>query len=244
MKTVYSFLFLVLIPLMNFGQDSIPNISKKIQFSIQIGAHYKTFIDSKYIEPKPYNSGDGFIEHQYERFNKVPTFGYNAGLLLSFQLSKHWGITSGILYFLRNDIFENNLDTVIKYGRNSTTRDIRNAFKYDYSHNNIELPIMLKYSVKKVTFHTGCNVSLISYKKATYSYVVNQFPNNPEWITSNKTIAEFEMPFKIFPTFQASYDMKIKNVKLNPYVACYYELKNQNDFYIQIGIIFPLNKTP
>lgn len=236
MKTIYIFLIIKFLSLQVFAQNTM----QKSFFSIQAGACYKTFLGSKYIEPTQYNYGDEFTEHQYERFKKTPTFGFNAGILFTYRFNNQCGITSGLLYFLRKDIFENNQDTVIKYGNGSSMRDIHNVLKYNYSYNNLELPLLFQYSVKKITLYIGCYFALITYKKATYTYVVNRYPSNPQWITSDKTISGFEKLFKLFPTFQVSYEIAIENIKLNPYLAFCYDIKNKKDFYTQIGINMPL----
>ena len=243
MKSTIYILYCLLLPLKSLGQDSSHVAANRLQFLIQLGATYKIFLDNKHIETTPYNYGDEFATHQYERFNKVPTFGFSAGLLFTYNFNKRVGIASGLLYFLRKVIFETNQDTVIKYGNGSIMRDIHNVLKFEYSDNNIEIPIMVKYSAKKFTFYAGSYFSLITYKKATYIYVVNQYPSSPQWTTSNKTVYEFEMPLKIFPTFQASYEVQIKNLKINPYLAFYYAIKkNKNDFYLQTGVNLPLVK--
>jgi hypothetical protein len=83
---------------------------------------------------------------------------------------------------------------------------------------------------------------LITYTKATYTYVINQLPQTPQWTTSNKTISGWEIPLKFFPTIQASYEVQLKKIKFSPYIAFYYAVKNQNDIYTQLGINFPIVK--
>ncbi len=242
MKTTFISLIFMIMTAYAFAQDTMQVNTKKKYFSIQAGVYYKTFFNKIYIEPTPYNYGDEFSKHQYERFTVVPTFGYSIGLLFTYKFDKHLEFTSGLLYFLRKDVFEKNQDTAIKYGNGSAIRDINNVLKYDYSYNNFEIPILLQYCTKKITLYHGCNLSLISYKNAAYEYLINQYPNLPKWTTSNKTIAGWELPLKIFPTFQTSYEFQIKKIKFNPYAAIYYAVKDQNDFYIQLGINVPLLK--
>jgi hypothetical protein len=243
MRIARFILTLLLMPLISFGQDTTLVVANRYQFSIQAGGFYKTFLGSKYIEPSTYNYGDDFTKYQYERYNKIQTFGFSTGLLITFKLSKHWGLTTGLIYSRKKDVFEINQDTVIKYGSPINNRVIQNAIKYDYAYNNIEIPVMLEYPMKNLTFYAGCYFSLLTYKKTEYTYVVFQYSNNPQWIIANKTIEGFELPFKLFPTIQASYDLKIKNRNINPYFALYYALANQNDLYLQFGINIPLIKT-
>ena len=245
--------FLLLLPLMNFGQDSIHPIAKKTLFSIQIGASYKTFTDRKFIEPANYNSyyfGDEFYDHQYERFDKIPTFGYNAGLLFSYKFSSHWSITSGIQYLLRKDKYEINPDSILSHQFSYSSirvncRDIHNVIKYDYANHNIELPVMIQYSYRKFAFNAGASISLLTYKKANYTYLIIQNPAyNDYWSTpdKDKTVSSFESTLLVYPTLQLSYEMQIKKVRANPYFALNYETSKQHSLYLQLGIIFPLNK--
>jgi hypothetical protein len=242
MKKAIYILFGVLFPLLNFGQVTNPVDVKKMQFVIRAGAHYKTFLGNKYIEPTPYGYADEYSKHQYERFTKIPTWGFSTGLLVTYRLNEHWGLTSGLQYFLKKDVFENNQDTVIKYGNGSYIRDIHNTLKYDYTYHNIEVPLLFQYSAKKITFYAGCYFALITYKKATYTYVINQLPQTPQWTSSSKTISGWEIPLKFFPTIQASYEVQLKKIKFSPYIAFYYAVKNQNDIYTQLGINFPIVK--
>lgn len=240
----YIFLFYFLLQsVFSFCQDTtFHKEEKKFLLEISGSGYYKFIFDNQYIKPTAYNYGDDFSKHQYERFNKFPTFGFSAGLLFTHRFGKQCGITTGLMYFLRRDVFENNEDTVIKYGNGSSMRDIHNVLKYDYSFNNIELPLMFQFSAMKFNFHTGFYFALISYKKAEYTYVVNQYSNTPQWITSEKTITGWEMPFKLFPTIQISYEVEIKKIKFSPFLAFYYAVKNQNDIYTQLGINFPIIK--
>ncbi len=217
------------------GQNVV-NDHNKYEFLIQTGVFYKTFFSNKYIEPLTSNKGNNFKAHQYERFNKTDTWGYNAGLNYSFTSTKYWGISVGMHYFLRKDIFKNSIDTVIKYGNGSNIRDIHNIIEYNYSYNNIELSLLLKYTIEKFTVSTGCNLSLLSYQKAQYTYVVYQYNNAKQWDTDNKTIFGLVRPLKIFPTIQTSYKINFDEFKLYPYIALYYALNNYNSIFIQSGI--------
>jgi hypothetical protein len=230
-----------------FGQDTLRSVPQKSQLFVQAGIYYKTFLGKKYIEPTPKDvfKAEPFENHQYERFNKVPTSGFNIGLLFTYRFNKRLGITTGLSYFLRRDVFINNQDTVIKYFHlTGNLQNIRNVLKYDYFYNYIELPLMFQYSSKKFTLYAGSYFSIISYKHANYTYVINQFPNIPKWTTSDKTMAGWEMPLKVFPTIQASYEVQINKINFMPYAALFYALKNQDDLYVLVGINFPLINSP
>lgn len=241
MKVKFLFLSIMILPFQISGQDTLYGKIWKSRFSIQAGLYYKTFCDKRYIEPKLYKDGDEFTDHQYERFKKMPTMGFNLGCLFTLRSHYKWSITSGLQYFFNKDILENNQDSVIKYGNGSSIRDIHNVLKYDYSNNYLLLPVLFHYSSKKTTVYAGCSFALITYKTARYTYVVNQFPNNPRWGTAHKRISGFEMPLKIFPAIQVSYDIKIKNINTSPYLAFYYAVNSFNDLLIQAGVYIPLH---
>lgn len=271
MKHIYTILSLLLLQYLSFGQDTAKLIVPKNQFYLQTGFCYKNFLGSKYIAPIPTNYPyyEPFEKHQYDRFTKIPTIGFSAGILFTHNYNKRWGITTGLLYFLRKDVFQNNQDAVIKYGNISTAnyRNIHNTIEYNYSNNNIEIPIMLKYSINKLDISFGAYIPIVSYKIVAYTYVFNQNPHTYpiRWAVANKTVSGFDIPIKfqkngkvwqlhntgkgysgydillkIFPTIQVSYETKIRNIKFKPYLALYYALFNQNDIYAQLGINFPL----
>ncbi len=231
------FIFLFLFSYLTcLSQDTLKHFEKKYQFSIQAGGYYKYFICERYIDPTTYKKGDKFKEHQYDRFIKIPTYGFKTGLLIDIKFAKHWYFSSGLLFCFRKDVFENNIDTVIKYYNSSTIRNIHNTVKYDYSYNNIELPLMILFKWKRINFYAGVYLPVLTFCKSTYTYVVNQFPQNPPWITSKKIIKSIEIPLKIYPSYQISYAFKIKKHSLAPYLG--FDFGAKKSFYIQGGIIF------
>ena len=70
----------------------------------------------------------------------------------------------------------------------------------------------------------GVHLSVFAYKKAAYTYVINQDPSEPNWTTSEKTVSGFEIPLKVFPTLQAGYQVNVGNMELNPFLALSYEI--------------------
>lgn len=254
-----------------YGQSDTMRTTNKFEFYAQAGAYYKTFFDKRYIKPTPhnYNNHKPFETHQYDGFNKISTAGFNLGFLCSFNFNAHVGMITGLVYFLRREEFERNQDSTAK-NYSIGYRSINNVSKFNYSYHDIELPVMFKYSLKKIHFSFGTYIPLITYKIAQYTYLVADVNNNPSvstWYTSTKTVSGFDMPIKarpngdewqlfkrgraysrydvllkIYPTIQASYDFKIKNFQFSPYLALSYALKNQNDFYIQAGVFVPLSK--
>jgi hypothetical protein len=238
MRRIIYALFCLLLSLENSGQDTNHVVAKKMKFTIQAASCYKTFLGRKYIEPTPYKYGDEFRDHQYERFNKIPAFGFSAGFLFIYDFNKYWGCASGFQYFLRNDIFENNQDTVIKYGNGSSMRDIHNTLKYKYLHNNLELQILFLYKLRRFKVMTGFQMVVMSYRIAKYTYVVYQYSGNPQWAISDKTVSQFEHPLMLLPTIQCSYKIKMKNFTLNPFLGFDFGINNFKSLYIKYGVIF------
>lgn len=235
-----------MLPFITISKEDKIKADNKSQLILQAGIHYKNFIDDKYIEPTQYNYGDEIDEHQYERFTKIPTFGYSIGLLFTCKLDKRVNLVTGLQYFLRRSVFENNRDTIIKYHTGTNLKNISNVFEYDYSYNNIEIPILFTWSYNKLSLYAGFNLSLISYKKGFYNYIVNQYPyqnstTTPYWTNESKTLYGFETHIKIFPTVQASYQFQFGNFEVNPFIGFYYALEQHNDFYIQLGVNLPLS---
>ncbi len=241
MKNTFLILFLSMIPLINYGQEAFQSNQSKNQFSIQVGGYYKTFLGGKYIEPKVYKNENDFRDHQYEGFDKFSTTGLSAGFLFSFRFHNRLGITTGLIYFLRKELFSKNQNDLINSGSASSMRDIRNVFKYDYSLNNIEFPIMVQHTLRRFTFYAGSYFAVLTYKIAKYDYIVYNYLNNPPWTTADKEINGFELLLKLFPTIQIGYEVKILNNKMYPYLAFYYAIKNKSDLYIQLGINSPLS---
>ena len=226
---------------MLIGQDTVVISTNRSYISIQAGISYKTFLGDKYIVPAKGEHDDEFEDHQYEGFNKIPTVGFNIGLLFTYPFNNRCGIVSGLSYSLRKDVFERSQDSAIKYGDGSDMRNIHNIYKYEYVFNNLEIPILFQFSQNKYNFYVGSYISLIAYKKANYKYIVDQYPNSIRWATSEKTIFDLEIPLKIFPTLQMSHEIRLSDITLHPYFAIYYAILNQNDLYFQFGFNLPLN---
>jgi hypothetical protein len=217
------------------GQDTIDLRENKFQIQVYMSAGYKGFFGKRYIEPTPPAPDDVFQTHQFDRFTKMPAFGFGAGILFSFKLSDHWGIASGISYHFRKDLYQNSQDSVVKYGQPSTVRNIHNVVTYDYSYNNLELPVIAQYQSGKFTFYAGISISLLSYRKANYTYVMNLYPQDPPWDLSTKIITGFDFPFRLYPTFRISYDLKIKNFLFKPFIGIEIFEINMKDFYFHIA---------
>jgi hypothetical protein len=231
---------------LSFSQDSIPDLKeRKIQISFIGGGYYKFFLGKRYVEPTPYSIGDEFSNHQYERFTRKPTEGYQAGLMLAFKLFRNFSLRSGLIFCNRRSIYENDMDTVIKYGyfpyayRN--IRDVHNALKYDYSYNNIELPVLFNLEIKRFSFSAGIRLAILSFYKEKITYVVNQFPQTPQYITSEKTIKYVSTPLMLYPAIQLSYVCPIRRLNVSPFMEI--DLGSQKSLYCQGGLLLSLKKT-
>jgi len=237
MKKTLIILCLFMLSFAAYCQDTIKKNTDypKFQISVQAAGFYKYFFNNRYIEPTTYKTGDKFEDHQYERFTKIPTGGFKTGLLINIKFANHWYFSSGLLFCFRKDVFENNIDTVTQY-YSSPIRNIHSTVKYDYTYNNFELPVMVLFKWKRLNFYAGAYVPVLCFKNATYTYVINQYPASPPYITSKKTIKSIELPLKIYPSFQMSYAFKINKNSIEPYVGLDFGAKRS--FYIQGGIIF------
>ncbi len=205
MKTNYFILCCLLFHLSALSQDTIKNLHKKYEFTFQVSGHYKMFFGDNYIRPTPIKNEDEFQTHQYDRFTKTPTFGMSAGILLAHKTQKKFHVTLGLIYSYRRNIFGSNQDTAMKYASNLKINDV---VEYDYSYHSIEIPILLAYKIKKITFHIGVHLPLFTFYNARYSYVTNQFPQNPSWVTSEKTISGIDMPIRHIPSLFPSVDIQ------------------------------------
>jgi hypothetical protein len=80
-------------------------------------------------------------------------------------------------------------------------------------------------------------MALLTFDKARYSYIPDTNINNG---VDSKTLTSIELPLKVFPTFQISYDLKINDFLISPFLGI--EIGSKNAYYIQGGIIVPLVK--
>ena len=249
MKTIFIILCLFFLNGISFCQDTIkPKGEKKYKISIKAGGYYKYYFGKRYIDSTPRNPYDDFSLHQYERFTKMPASSFIGGVLFTYKIYKNLSITSGLMYFVRRNIFESKYDTVIKYNAIPnfySYNDIHNVVKYDYSHTNIELSFFVQYKLGKFNLSGGVHLPLWTYYKAKYTYLVSSsqypyFSNSAP--TSQKTFTNTESPFlsMYFPAFQISYDLRIKNIALNPFLGI--DIGAEKSFYLQGGIIIPLLK--
>lgn len=258
MKTTYIIIFLFFYSFLSYSQDTIikKDAGKKFQIAIKASGSYKFFVGDRYIKPTPNNFNantyyDDFLIHQFDGFTKIPTYGFQSGLLLGYQLHKNFQLSLGLLYVLRKEVFKSDRDTVIKYhsifnySSSSYYNLINNVIKYDYTSRNIELPIMITYNWKKINFYAGAHVSIFTINKAVYTYLLYayKYPYNFCDCTTQKTFTSYDiLPLKIFPSFQMSYDLRIKNISLNPFLGI--DIGTKKSYFLQGGLILPLRKYP
>ncbi len=223
----------------SYGQDSIKKnmYYPKFQVSIQAGGMYKSFFGNRYIDPA---ESITVADHKYDKYYKMPTIGYKAGILINIKIIKNLYVTSGTFFCFRKDVYENNLDTINKYGLSKGTGyilgtgHIYNIIKYDYSSYDIELPIMLLFRWKRLNIYAGAYFPMLIYRKAiyTYNYRTAQIPLGADC----KKFNEYEPPIKVYPSFHISYAFRIKKQTLEPYLGMDFGAKKS--FYLQGGIIF------
>lgn len=232
-KCILFLIFIVSSP--SFSQDTIKHSWKKCQFSLEIGVAYKGFVKSRYISPGSYKSGNKYYDDQFDRFTRMPAYTIDGGILLSLRLSRHWNFTTGLMYYLRKEIYRMEIDSVIKYNRPESFPYITGVFKYNYFYNNVEIPIMFGYKFKKFTFSFGFNTSVLSYRKAIYSYVIKVGSYTPSWETTKKTVKEFDYAITMYPSIRISYENKISGFPMNFFLGLGISQLRWTDFYIHIG---------
>lgn len=196
MKTLYAILCSFLLHGVIFSQDTIKRTEKKYNLAFKAGGYYEYFLGSRYVKPLKDSQNDC----QYIRFTKIPTGGFHGGALLTHPIRKNWHLTFGLMFCYRKNVFERSLDTVAMYGNHSSQRDIRNTIKYDYTYNNIEIPVMFLYKIKKMNFYGGVHLPIFSFYKALYTYAINQSPQTSAFEPSQKTIRGTTIPLFGIPS--------------------------------------------
>lgn len=227
-------LFVLLVPFRAVSQEVYPASQRKAWCEIEIGGAFKTILGNNTMEPASY------LNKASESFFTKPTFGYSSGMIFNYGINSRWSISTGLLFFLRRTVLECNQDTVAKYGNGSTMRDIHNVFKYNYACNNLEIPLTLNFKRSRIDLHAGFNLALITKRKATYSYLINQYPYKQKWVTSDKSISGYEMPLEFYPTLRISYKTTVNRFVFYPFISLYSSMKNHMDYYIQMGFRFPI----
>ncbi len=241
MRKLFLIMSIILATYVSYGQDTIRAKAhhSKYQFSFLVGGFYKSFFGNRYIKPTTFELGDSFEQHQYERSIQTPTGGFKFGALVDIRMAKHWYFTTGMLFCYRKDIFEYNSDTVKKYNNISYTRNIHNVLTYNYAYTNLEIPLMILLKLKRISLYVGANIPILSYKVANYSYIIRQSYYPISYGTSEKTVKNLEVPFKIYPTWLLSYSFTLPKHTLEPFIGM--DFGARKSFFIQGGLIFTMN---
>ncbi len=248
MRKIVLFASLLLLAAITYSQDSIKTMMyyPKLQISIQAGGSYKNFFVKKYTSPI---TGSYYKDHQYDGYTQMPTYGYKAGFLVNIKILKHLYVTTGSFFCVRKDVFENNLDTIKKYGLSKGTgyipgtgtvwdmvsySEVSNIIRYDYTSYDIELPIMVLLRWKRLNIYAGAYFPMLIYRKAiyTYNYRTALIPLGADC----KKFNDYEAPLKVYPSFHVSYAFRIKKQTLEPYLGMDFGV--DKSFYIQGGVIF------
>ncbi len=228
MRTLFAIIFTALISFGGYCQDTTSINERKIQFNAKIGITYEGVVGNRYIK----RSKDSPEKDQYDGFTKKSTLGFQAGIVADFKIHKKLHISAGLIFAQRKSIYEGDRDSVLRYG---TPTSIHKIVKYEYLYNNIELPILFSFKFKKINLHTGINLILVSFYEANYSYIPSPFNVNDK---TKKTIKSTELSNRIYPTFQISYNLKVKKVVLNPFLGI--DIGKNRSLYFQSGINIPL----
>lgn len=206
--------------------------------SFDLGAGIMFPLEDEHITHKTWaNTGTSTIEEQVELATALTL---NGGVLWNMPFNERWSLTVGLQYYYRRTRMERDPKAVTQCGTYTTMRNLDNAVTRDYTYNNVELPVMLGYSVKRTTIDLGFSTAVVSYVRSRYTYVVLSkpsyfYPDDP-WISATKSVYDWKLPWIIFPTLKVSYDVPIIKVPTRPYLAAQYALNNHHEFYCMAGI--------
>jgi hypothetical protein len=233
-RLLYIFVWTLLTGQNTFSQDSLPSKGQRWDASVFAGAGFKEYFGSKYIPPTEPSSDDPFQAHIYDGFTKKPSFFFDAGIIFSLRISEHFRLASGISYAFRKTIYERSMDSAKNNFTYTSMENIKNVLEFSYSFNNLEIPLFLEYSFRNATVYAGFRMSLFSYRSAGYSYVMVHDAFNPAWYTSEKKLREFEMPLKLYPSIQVSYQVRIGKISIHPFLGFDFFEIDLKKFYFHI----------
>jgi hypothetical protein len=232
------FVILTLISAAVSAQDStVVSDGRKYTLSYVAGIGFGDYLGDNCIEPTfPVTLYYDFMTHQYERFTKKPSYCLKGGALISRRISNRFILSGGLFYYLRRVIMDADYDTIRKYNAidSYTPHHIRNVVKYEFSYHNLELPFLIQYKKDKLAIYTGVYFPLVSYRHATFTYLAKPKTYGSEE-TIQKTVNRFELPLTIYPMLKLSYDFKINNMSVSPFVELNFGL--HKEVYFLTGII-------
>ena len=223
---------LILLQIHSYSQDKKDLISLGYNhyFSIKAGFLYKNFFGSKYIELRPTTPTTTGKQYQYDGFTKIPTIGFQGGILFSIKIYRPIYFSTGLQLSFRKDIYKGNPDSVLKY---PPPASIHYIVKYNYLYYNIEIPFLLSYKIKNWEIYLGINLPLVLFRTAKYSYI----PVSNDSLTEKK-VTETQYIKTFFTCFQINYNWIIKDYQLNTYLG--FEIGNKSSYFINCGIIIPI----
>lgn len=225
------------------GQTEGVPMQGHASISLELGAGIMVPLQDERIAHRVWTyNGTSELE---ERVNVAASLTWDAGLTWNIPFNDRWGMTIGLQYFHRRYKLQRDRDTVIHYGLWTTVRSLDNATTRDYSHNNMEIPVMLGFSGKRTTIELGFSTAVISYVRSRYTYLVLSkpsyfYPDNP-WTNATKTIYDWKLPLIVFPTARFSLNLPVGKVHVRPFIATQYALNNHHEFYCLAGVELPLN---
>lgn len=246
-KNIIYFAFGVL-PTILIAQAPNPDSSMTIpHFALEFGGGYSTFPLGVYIEPTKNPINNNIDEDQYCRFEKIPAFCFNAGIRWVLPFDQRWGVRMGIQYYHRNTEFERSQDTVVRYiAWPYNIRNINNIYRYHYSYNNIEIPVLFYYKMNRLKLSVGCNIAPLSYVVVNYKYVLNPKATNgwpkSDWVTASKTIYGLQLRFQAYAIAEMEYRLLFGQYEISPLFGLQYAINSQDELVLRVGFSFPLRK--
>lgn len=214
--------FILLLYSSVFSQNLEPQ--RNFQISLKSCLQYKTFFTSEYIESTNDDPSD-IIAHQYDRFTKKPTFGFQTGVQINRKIFKNLSIGSGLLVSIRRDLYEGDIDSVLRY---HTPTSIHDIIKYDYDFCTLGLPLLVIYKIQRFELSVGVNIEFVSFKKARFTYL-----SAPDKIVYS---ANYFTSF--LPVFQINYLIPINKISIGPLLEM--EIGKDKSLYLSTGIVIKL----
>jgi hypothetical protein len=231
MKGVFVLLFIIILPLTLFCQTQGNEFRfvKRLQVSIKSGIIYQDYFGSRYIKLNAYPQGNKY--YKLNGFTKKPSLGFQSGLLVKFKFAHHFFISTGVLYVLREDIYQGDYDYISIHGSPMSGHKI---VKYEYSYNTMEVPLYFGYYINKLNFSIGASYPFLIHSTAKYTYIPD-----PYLTATERTITGYVEPSRIYPILTASYDFPVGRFLVSPNIE--FKFGEMKSYYFQLGVIFSMN---
>ena len=112
-----------------------------------------------------------------------------------------------------------------------------NITRYDYSPNNIDMPLYLGYKINRIEFEIGVNISILKFTNTSETY------SNGSILSQNAIGNTNQSDYTIvYPMLRIGYSLMVKRITIIPYVAITFYSQDQNDYYLEAGIKIPFIK--